>query len=59
MAYERKIEKLGKIASVVQKLVRDDEELRLVQLNTEDNEEEGFGVVVVIRFSPAGTQQIV
>lgn len=58
MAYEKKLEKLGKIAAVVQQLVRDDEELRLIQLNTEDNEEDGFGVVVVIRYD-AKRDQIV
>lgn len=59
MPYDRKLEKLQKFATLVERLVASDDELRLKVMNTEDNEEDGFSMIVVVKFEPRGKNEII
>jgi hypothetical protein len=56
MSYSRKVQKIEKIAAVLEKLTQEDEELVLIAFNSEDSEENGFRVVAVLemRRKPEG-----
>jgi hypothetical protein len=56
MSYSRKVQKIEKIAAVLEKLTQEDEELVLIAFNSEDSEESGFRVVAVLemRRKPEG-----
>ena len=58
MAYEKKLEKMGKLAAAIGAVTTADADLRIEAINSEDHEQEGFRVVIVVKYEPRGVNDI-